>query len=50
MIPGPYLLRWVGVGSVTVVTTAAVYWIAGMIPEDREQILIRFRPPLIDRA
>ena len=53
MIPGPPVVRWLGVGSITLATTVAVYWNIGVTPEDRARLLIRLRPAVMvegDRA
>jgi hypothetical protein len=47
MIPGPFWARWLGVGSITLATALAACWSVEMTPEDRAQVLIRLRPPIV---
>ncbi|HJU05739.1 MAG TPA: hypothetical protein VJ692_11365 [Nitrospiraceae bacterium] len=47
MIPGPFWVRWLGVGSVTLATAFVVCWSVELTPEDREQVFLRLRPPAV---
>ncbi|PYV89691.1 MAG: hypothetical protein DMG05_13015, partial [Acidobacteria bacterium] len=44
LIPGPHLVRWMGVGTITTVVSIAVAWAIWFTPEDRAQVVSRLRP------
>lgn len=44
LIPGPYLVRWLGVGAMTTAVSIVVAWAIWLIPEDRAQLVSRLRP------
>jgi len=43
LIPGPYLVRWLGVGAFTSIMSMAVAWSFWLLPEDRAQLVSRLR-------
>ena len=47
LIPGPYLVRWLGVGTITTAVSIAVAWAFWFTPEDRAQVVSRLRPLVV---
>ena len=43
-IPGPYFVRWLGVGAVTSIASIAVAWGIWFTSEDRDHMISRLRP------
>ena len=44
LIPGPHLVRWLSVGTITTAVSIAVAWAIWFTPEDRAQVVSRLRP------
>ena len=43
VVPGHFLVRWLGVGVITTALSMAVAWTVWLIPEDRAQLVSRLR-------
>ena len=46
-IPGPYLVRWLGVGAFTSIVSAVAACVIWFTPEDRAQLMSRLRPLVV---